>query len=105
MFDIGFSELVVIALVALVVLGPERLPRAARFAGLWVRRARAHWYSVKSELEQELAADELRRSLRETQDALRDAGEALRDPLSRQPQQPEVQSMPVTGEDDGERRD
>lgn len=105
MFDIGFSELVVIALVALVVLGPERLPRAARFAGLWVRRARAHWYSVKSELEQELAADELRRSLRETQDALRDAGEALRDPLPRQPQQPEVQSMPVTGEDDGERRD
>lgn len=105
MFDIGFSELVVIALVALVVLGPERLPRAARFAGLWVRRARAHWYSVKSELEQELAADELRRSLRETKDALRDAGEALRDPLPRQPQQPEVQSMPVTSEDDGERRD
>jgi sec-independent protein translocase protein TatB len=105
MFDIGFSELVVIALVALVVLGPERLPRAARFAGLWVRRARAHWYSVKSELEQELAADELRRSLRETKDALRDAGEALRDPLPRQPQQPELQSTPATGEDDGERRD
>jgi sec-independent protein translocase protein TatB len=105
MFDIGFSELVVIALVALVVLGPERQPRAARFAGLWVRRARAHWYSVKSELEQELAADELRRSLRETKDALRDAGEALRDPLPRQPQQPELQSTPATGEDDGERRD
>lgn len=105
MFDIGFSELVVIALVALVVLGPERLPRAARFAGLWVRRARAHWYSVKSELEQELAADELRRSLRETQDALRDAGEALRDPLPRQPQRPEARSTPATGKDDGERRD
>ncbi|MCJ1888528.1 Sec-independent protein translocase protein TatB, partial [Pseudomonas sp. LA21] len=40
MFDIGFSELLVIAVVALVVLGPERLPKAARFAGLWVRRAR-----------------------------------------------------------------
>ena len=35
MFDIGFSELLVIAVVALVVLGPERLPKAARFAGLW----------------------------------------------------------------------
>ena len=46
MFDIGFSELVLIALVALVVLGPERLPKAARRAGLWVRRARAHWYAV-----------------------------------------------------------
>ena len=42
MFDVGFSELVLIALVALVVLGPERLPKAARLAGLWVRRARAH---------------------------------------------------------------
>ena len=75
MFDIGFSELVVIALVALVVLGPERLPKAARLAGLWVRRARAHWYAVKSELEQELAADELQRSLRDTREAIREAGE------------------------------
>ncbi|MFD0320390.1 Sec-independent protein translocase protein TatB [Lysobacter gummosus] len=41
MFDIGFSEVFVIAIVALIVLGPERLPKAARFAGLWVRRARA----------------------------------------------------------------
>lgn len=89
MFDIGFSELLIIAVVALLVLGPERLPRAARFAGLWMRRARAQWYSVKSELENELAADELRRSLRETQDELRDAqqrmqreGESLRQELS-----------------------
>jgi sec-independent protein translocase protein TatB len=73
MFDIGFSELFVIAVVALLVLGPERLPKAARFAGLWMRRARAQWYSVKSELENELAADELRRSLQQTQDELRDA--------------------------------
>ena len=43
MFDIGFGELLLIAVVALVVLGPERLPKAARFAGLWVRRARAQW--------------------------------------------------------------
>ena len=44
MFDIGFSELLVIAVVALLVLGPERLPKAARYAGLWVRKARGHWY-------------------------------------------------------------
>ena len=78
MFDIGFSELLVIALVALVVLGPERLPKAARFAGLWVRRVRAQWYSVKSELERELAAEELKRSLHETQVAMREAQAALR---------------------------
>ncbi|KAF1686925.1 twin-arginine translocase subunit TatB [Pseudoxanthomonas broegbernensis] len=73
MFDIGFGELLLIAVVALVVLGPERLPKAARFAGLWVRRARAQWYSVKAELERELQADELKRSLQETQAALRQA--------------------------------
>lgn len=79
MFDIGFSELLLVALVALLVLGPERLPRAARFVGLWVRRARAQWYSVKAELERDLAAEELQRSLREGREAMRDAGDALRD--------------------------
>ncbi|QSX79237.1 Sec-independent protein translocase protein TatB [Agrilutibacter solisilvae] len=77
MFDIGFSELFMIALVALVVLGPERLPKAARFAGLWVRRARAQWYSVKSELENELADEELRRSLRQARTDLEDARDSL----------------------------
>lgn len=78
MFDIGFSELLVIAVVALLVLGPERLPKAARFAGLWVRRARAHWNSVKSEFETELASEDLQRSLRETREALRSAEDELR---------------------------
>ena len=85
MFDLGFSELLLIAVVALVVLGPERLPKATRFAGLWVRRARAQWYSVKSELERELAADDMKRSLHETREAMRSldersrsTGEALR---------------------------
>lgn len=79
MFDIGFSEVFVIAIVALIVLGPERLPKAARFAGLWVRRARAQWYSVKSELENELADEDLKRSLRQAQDDLRDVQGQLRD--------------------------
>ena len=63
MFDVGFSEMLVIAVVALVVLGPERLPKAARFAGLWLRKARAQWYAVKAELEAELANEQLRREL------------------------------------------
>jgi sec-independent protein translocase protein TatB len=79
MFDVGFSELLVIAVVALLVLGPERLPKAARFAGLWVRRARAQWNSVKAEFERDLADEDLKRSLRETQEALRDAQASLRD--------------------------
>jgi sec-independent protein translocase protein TatB len=77
MFDIGFSEIFLIAVVALLVLGPERLPKAARFAGLWVRRARAQWYSVKAELENELADEELKRSLKQTHAELMDARDAL----------------------------
>ncbi|GAB3510904.1 hypothetical protein GCM10027400_15050 [Pseudoxanthomonas daejeonensis] len=79
MFDIGFGELLLIAVVALVVLGPERLPKAARFAGLWVRRARAQWYSVKSELERELEAEELKRRMQDTQAALKQAQARLQD--------------------------
>jgi sec-independent protein translocase protein TatB len=78
MFDVGFSELLVIAVVALLVLGPERLPKAARFAGLWVRRARSHWNSVKAEFENELAAEDLQRTLRETREALASAEAQLR---------------------------
>ncbi len=78
MFDFGFSELMLIGVVALVVLGPERLPKAARFAGLWIRRARAQWASVRGELERELAADELKRNLQQTREAMRDLDESMR---------------------------
>ncbi|MEO5596793.1 MAG: Sec-independent protein translocase protein TatB [Lysobacteraceae bacterium] len=83
MFDIGFSEIFMIGLVALLVLGPERLPKAARLAGMWVRKARSQWNSVKAELENEIADEELRRTLRESHAQLRDGlGEmqALVDP-------------------------
>ena len=98
MFDFSFAELIVVALVALVVLGPERLPKAARFTGLWVRRARAQWYSVKSELEQELASDELKRSLHAGRDAMREAEGQLRDfagDIERPAKAPEPASEPA----------
>lgn len=79
MFDIGFTELLLIAVVALIVLGPERLPKAARFAGLWVRRARAQWYSVKSELEREVAAEELKRSLHDARQAAEDLKKTMQE--------------------------
>lgn len=63
MFDVSLVELAVIALVALLVLGPERLPRAARTVGLYVRKARQSWYGVRADIERELAADELKRSM------------------------------------------
>ena len=66
MFDIGMGEVGLIAVVALLVLGPERLPGAARTAGALLRRARQSWHNVQQEIERELAAEELKRNLRET---------------------------------------
>jgi sec-independent protein translocase protein TatB len=97
-FDFSLGEMLVVALVALVVLGPERLPKAARFAGLWVRKARAQWYTMKNELEQELANDELRRSLQESRQSLQDTEAALRD-LSGEAQQDVAAAAPPTALD------
>jgi sec-independent protein translocase protein TatB len=63
MFDIGFWELVVVGIVALVVIGPERLPKVARIAGLWLGRARRTLASVQDEIRRELKADELKEIL------------------------------------------
>lgn len=59
MFDIGFWELVIIALVGLVIVGPERLPEFARDAGRWIRKVRSFIQSAKREVEKELKLDEL----------------------------------------------
>ena len=82
MFDLGFGELLLTAVVALLVLGPERLPRAARVAGLWMRRARASWYSVRAQFERELADDELKRSLQATRKEFDGLRQDLQRPLS-----------------------
>ena len=65
MFDIGFWELVLIAVVALIVVGPERLPGLARTAGLWVGKARHFMNVVRAEIDRELKADELKRIMAE----------------------------------------
>jgi|SRR5690349_23741538 sec-independent protein translocase protein TatB len=69
MFEVGFSEIALIAVVALLVLGPERLPGVARTVGALVRRARASWQSVKGEIERELAAEDMKKNLDEARRA------------------------------------
>lgn len=69
MFDIGFWELILIAIVALVVIGPERLPRVARTAGLYMGRARRMIATVKADVQRELAAEELKRTLEKQADS------------------------------------
>ncbi|AUB80881.1 Sec-independent protein translocase protein TatB [Candidatus Thiodictyon syntrophicum] len=59
MFDIGFWELMVVGVVALVVIGPKDLPRVARLAGLWLGRARRTLATVKDEIDREFKAQEL----------------------------------------------
>lgn len=63
MFDIGFPELMLVAVVMLLVLGPERLPEALRTLGLWIGRLQRSFTSVKAEIEREIGMDEVRRQL------------------------------------------
>jgi sec-independent protein translocase protein TatB len=65
MFDIGFWELTLIAVVALLVIGPERLPKVARTAGLWAGRMRGFVMTVKADIDKELRAEELKRIMDE----------------------------------------
>src|ERR1700712_5138031 len=72
MFDIGFSEIVVIAVVALIVIGPERLPQAARTMGHLFGRLQRYVNDVKSDINREIELDELRKLQREVQTAAAD---------------------------------
>jgi sec-independent protein translocase protein TatB len=65
MIEISLGKLMLLALVALIVLGPEKLPQAARTAGALVRRLRSGWDSVRAEVERELEIEDLKRTARE----------------------------------------
>lgn len=70
MFDVGFTELMLIGIVGLVVIGPERLPGVARTAGKYFGKLRRFMTNVKADVESELRADELREILKKQQDEL-----------------------------------
>jgi sec-independent protein translocase protein TatB len=65
MFDVGFAEILLLSLVGLLVLGPERLPRVARTLGGLSRKARASWLSLKRSIEAEIQAEELKKPLQQ----------------------------------------
>ena len=68
MFDIGFSELFILVVIALLVLGPERLPGAVRKAGLIIGKIKGSWQSIQNEINNEFEADELRKRIQSEAD-------------------------------------
>lgn len=86
MFDIGFSELVLIFVVGLLVLGPEKLPGVIRTGSLWLAKLRRSFNDVRSEIEREVGFDEIKReihnqaildNLKQVKEELDDAGRQL----------------------------
>lgn len=112
MFDVGFSEILLILVVALVVVGPERLPKLVRTAGLYLGRARRMVAAVKADVQRELAAEELKQTLQkqvesvglhdiieETTDAATAAERLFKPdaPSAPTPTAPAVESTPTVG--------
>jgi sec-independent protein translocase protein TatB len=78
MFDVGFAELLLLSLVGLLVLGPERLPRVARTLGGLARKARSSWANLKHSIEAELRAEELKEPLKHFENEIKSASEKVK---------------------------
>ncbi len=79
MFDVGFTEIFLLALIGLLVLGPERLPGVARTLGGFVRKARSSWVSLRSTIETELAEADIAAPIKKTSEELKKIGKDLAD--------------------------
>lgn len=77
MFDVGFAELFLLAIVGLLVLGPERLPAVARTLGGLIRKARTSWYTLRRSIETELASSEVNSSIKAAHQGLQDVSNQL----------------------------
>ena len=77
MFDVGFAELFLLAIIGLLVLGPERLPGVARTLGGFVRKARMSWISLRNTIESELAEADLAKPIKKTTEELQQIGRQL----------------------------
>lgn len=82
MFDFGFSEMVVIAVIGLVVLGPERLPKVAKQAGQWLGKLQRYVSDVKSDINRQMELDELRKLRGEVENAASSLESSVRSSVS-----------------------
>ena len=99
MFDIGVFELALLALVGLLVLGPERLPRVARTIGLYIRKARNAWTNLKYSVEQELEAEDLKKAIQQVKEDTQAIGESLNQTIGSDSKQ--EQETPTSKHSDG----
>jgi sec-independent protein translocase protein TatB len=96
MFDIGFSELALVCVIALIVLGPERMPQALRTLGLWFGRMRRTFTTMKTEIEREIGMDDIRRQLHN--EAVMDEMKRLQRDIHGQSQPPANSTAEAPGE-------
>ena len=86
MFDIGFSELMMIGVVALVVLGPERLPKVARTAGEWMGKLQRYVADVKVDINRQMDIAELRKMQEEVKEAAKSIEASVHGAVDQHPQ-------------------
>lgn len=96
MFDISFPELIVVGAIALVVLGPERLPTAARTAGLWLGKIKRTVSSMQQEITSQLEAEELQRKMKSQQDRFDQGLKKARDDIERLGDDPSASSRKLS---------
>jgi len=77
MFDVGFAEIFLLAIIGLLVLGPERLPGVARTLGAFIRKARMSWISLRNTIESEMAEADLSKPIKKASEELKQIGREL----------------------------
>jgi len=82
MFDIAFSEMMVLAVIALVVIGPERLPKVAKQAGEWLGKLRRYVDDVKSDINRQMELTELRKLQTQVTDAAKELGDSVQSTMT-----------------------
>jgi sec-independent protein translocase protein TatB len=104
MFDVGFAEILLLSLVGLMVLGPERLPRVARTLGGLARKARGSWLNLKRSIEAEMRAEELKEPLKHFENEIKSTVEEVKSGVDSiknfDPTKPESANKPDTPDDE-----
>ena len=103
MFDVGFAEILLLSLVGLLVLGPERLPRVARTLGGLARKARSSWMNLRRSIEAEMRAEELKQPLKDLEKEIKSTVDEVKSGVDSiadlNPAKPEPAEKPNSADD------